>query len=205
MDVHAVLSGACADAARAPGLGRDLLEGMDFPSSPSFEVWLTNERRHLQAASEAVLAEAAQASLAACRPDAAIETLAEHSLRLPKGASQSLIVPWGGAVARQAPAWPLARRDAAWVVHPFMLWDDPARDAEHVAWARDASAAMRPYTNGGVYLNFVGDEGDKRIRAAFGDGNLARLADVKARYDPDNVFRLNHNIRPVRAAAVRVS
>jgi FAD/FMN-containing dehydrogenase len=138
-------------------------------------------------------------------PDAAIETLAEHSLRLPKGASQSLIVPWGGAVARQAPAWPLARRDAAWVVHPFMLWDDPARDAEHVAWARDASAAMRPYTNGGVYLNFVGDEGDKRIRAAFGDGNLARLADVKARYDPDNVFRLNHNIRPVRAAAVRVS
>ena len=44
VDVHAVLSGDWADAARAPGLGRDLLEGMDFPSSPSFDVWLTNER-----------------------------------------------------------------------------------------------------------------------------------------------------------------
>jgi FAD/FMN-containing dehydrogenase len=138
-------------------------------------------------------------------PDAAIETLAEHSLRLPKGASQSLIVPWGGAVARQATAWPLARRDAAWVVHPFMLWDDPVRDAEHIAWARDVSAAMRPYTNGGVYLNFVGDEGEDRVRAAFGERNLARLADVKARYDPDNVFRMNHNIRPVRAPAVPLS
>src|SRR6185436_16425541 len=78
VDVHAVLSGDWADAARAPGLGRDLLEGMDFPSSPSFDVWLTNERRHLQAASEAVLAEAARASLAAFAPDAA----ADHAARL---------------------------------------------------------------------------------------------------------------------------
>jgi len=78
VDVHAVLSGDWADAARAPGLGRDLLEGMDFPSSPSFDVWLTNERRHLQAASEAVLAEAARASLAASAPDAA----ADHAARL---------------------------------------------------------------------------------------------------------------------------
>jgi len=138
-------------------------------------------------------------------PDAAIDTLAAHSLRMPTGASQSLVVPWGGAVARQGPAWPLARRDAAWVVHPFMLWDDPARDAEHIAWARGASAALRPYANGGVYLNFVGDEGADRVRAAFGAENLARLAAVKDRYDPENVFRLNHNVRPVRAPAVRLS
>jgi len=124
---------------------------------------------------------------------------------MPTGASQSLVVPWGGAVARQASAWPLARRDAAWVVHPFMLWDDPARDAEHIAWARGVSAALRPYANGGVYLNFVGDEGADRVRAAFGDENLARLAAVKDRYDRENVFRLNHNVRPVRAPAVRVS
>jgi FAD/FMN-containing dehydrogenase len=137
-------------------------------------------------------------------PDAAIDVLAEHSMRLPKGASQSLIVPWGGEVARAASAWPLARRDAAWVVHPFMLWDDPARDAEHIAWGRDVSAALSPYVSGGVYLNFVGHEGDERIRAAYGDANLRRLQAVKDRFDPDNVFRLNHNIRPVRAAALRV-
>jgi FAD/FMN-containing dehydrogenase len=137
-------------------------------------------------------------------PDPAIETLAEHSLRMPTGASQSLVIPWGGAVARNAAAWPLARRDAAWVMHPFMLWDDPRRDAEHIAWARGVSAALRPYTNGGVYLNFVGDEGAGRVRAAFG-AHLPRLAEVKARYDPDNAFRLNHNVTPVRAAPLRVS
>jgi FAD/FMN-containing dehydrogenase len=137
-------------------------------------------------------------------PDAAIDVLAEHSIRMPKGASQSLIIPWGGEVARSSGSWPLARRDAAWVVHPFMLWDDPARDAEHIAWARDVSAALSPYVSGGVYLNFVGQEGDERIRAAYGDANLRRLQAVKEQYDPENVFRLNHNIRPVRAAALPV-
>jgi FAD/FMN-containing dehydrogenase len=137
-------------------------------------------------------------------PDQAIDVLAEHSMRMPKGSSQSLIIPWGGEVARASSAWPLARRDAAWVVHPFMLWDDPARDAEHIAWARDVSAALSPYVSGGVYLNFVGQEGDERIRAAYGDANLRRLQAVKEQYDPENVFRLNHNIRPVRAAALRV-
>jgi FAD/FMN-containing dehydrogenase len=137
-------------------------------------------------------------------PDAAIDVLAEHSLRMPRGASQSLIIPWGGEVARAAKAWPLARRDAAWVVHPFMLWDDPARDAEHIAWGRGVSAALAPYVSGGVYLNFVGHEGDERIRAAYGDANLRRLQAVKQQYDPENVFRLNHNIRPVRAAALPV-
>jgi FAD/FMN-containing dehydrogenase len=52
-----------------------------------------------------------------------------------------------------------------------------------------------PYASGGVYLNFVGDEGDDRIRAAFGD-NFDRMAAIKQRYDPSNLFRLNHNIRP---------
>jgi FAD/FMN-containing dehydrogenase len=137
-------------------------------------------------------------------PDAAIDVLAEQSMRMPLGASQSLVIPWGGEVARAAGAWPLARRDAAWVVHPFMLWDDEARDAEHVGWARGVSAALAPFVSGGVYLNFVGHEGDERIRAAYGDANLARLQAVKERYDPENVFRLNHNIRPVRAAALPV-
>jgi len=137
-------------------------------------------------------------------PDDAIDRLAEHSLRLPAGASQSLVIPCGGEVARADGEWPLARRDAAWVVHPFMLWDDPARDAEHIAWARGLSAAMAPYVSGGVYLNFVGDEGSERIRAAYGDANLGRLQAVKGTYDPHNVFRLNHNIEPVRAAAVPV-
>jgi DNA-binding SARP family transcriptional activator/predicted negative regulator of RcsB-dependent stress response len=78
VDVRAVLSGEWEDAAAAPGLGRELLEGMAFPSSPSFETWLTNERRHLEAACQAVLAEAAEASLAAGAHGAA----ADHAARL---------------------------------------------------------------------------------------------------------------------------
>ena len=81
VDVRAVLSGTWLEAAALPGLGRDLLEGMDFPSSPSFEAWLTNERRHLQAASQAVLHEAALASLAAGDAGAA----ADHAARLVAG------------------------------------------------------------------------------------------------------------------------
>jgi FAD/FMN-containing dehydrogenase len=58
-------------------------------------------------------------------------------------------------------------------------------------------AAVRPWSGGAVYLNFIGDEGPERLRAGLGEGNLLRLEKVKRRYDPDNVFRFNHNIRPV--------
>ena len=55
---------------------------------------------------------------------------------------------------------------------------------------------MRPHTTGGAYLNFLGDEGDGRVRAAFGRMKYARLQALKTRYDPDNLFRLNQNITP---------
>ena len=152
---------------------------------PGFRNWWTAE--HLSAMS-----------------DDAIDVIAEHSLAIPKGPSQTFIVPWGGAVARQGEDWPLARRDAAWVVHPFALWAGAERDAEHIAWARGLASAVRPFANGGVYLNFTGDEGPSRVVAAFGERNLGRLIDVKRRYDPANLFRLNHNIAPTRPAPVGV-
>jgi FAD/FMN-containing dehydrogenase len=57
---------------------------------------------------------------------------------------------------------------------------------------------MKRFSNGGVYLNFIGDEGQDRVRAAFGDG-YDRLARIKAQYDPDNFFRFNQNIKPALA------
>jgi FAD/FMN-containing dehydrogenase len=109
-------------------------------------------------------------------------------------ACQSILVPWGGAVARTTDT-PMAKRDAEWVAHPFVLWEHEADDAEHIAWAREISADLKRFTTGGVYLNFIGDEGQDRVRAAFGD-NYDRLARIKAQYDPGNVFHRNQNIRP---------
>jgi Berberine and berberine like. len=72
-------------------------------------------------------------------------------------------------------------------------------DERHIAWARAFWAAMRPFATGGVYVNNLGEEGEDRVRAAYG-ANYARLAALKAKYDPDNLFRLNQNIRPAGQA-----
>jgi FAD/FMN-containing dehydrogenase len=74
-------------------------------------------------------------------------------------------------------------------------WEDPGDDRRCIAWARDFFHACAPFASGGVYVNFLtADEGD-RVRAAYGP-NYERLAQVKRTYDPDNLFRLNQNIKP---------
>jgi FAD/FMN-containing dehydrogenase len=88
-------------------------------------------------------------------------------------------------------------RDAPWAAHPFGYWADPAEDERAIAWVRDVRAGVRPWSTGDVYLNFIGDEGPERVRAGLGEGNTLRLAKVKRRYDPDNVLRFNHNIKPL--------
>jgi len=128
--------------------------------------------------------------------DEAIDVVHEHALRLPEGPGWTMLVPWGGAVARPEHDLPLANRDARWVIHPGAFWSDPAKDHEAAAWARSFREDLHPYSSGGVWLNFIGNEGDDRIRAAFGDANYRRLQAVKAAYDPENVFQSNHNVPP---------
>ncbi|MGW3358936.1 FAD-binding oxidoreductase [Streptomyces bungoensis] len=111
--------------------------------------------------------------------------------------TQHLLFPQGGAVAAGPHEWPVPYRDAAWAAHPLAVWADPADDERAAAWVRDVRADVRPWSTGAVYLNFIGDEGAERVRAGLGAGNGLRLAKVKRRWDPDNVFRFNHNIRPV--------
>ncbi|MGH8970564.1 MAG: FAD-binding oxidoreductase, partial [Actinomycetes bacterium] len=109
--------------------------------------------------------------------------------------SQHVVFPQGGLAARQGHEWPTPFRSAPWVVHPFGLWEDPADDERARQWARDIRADVQPWATGAVYLNFIGDEGEDRVAAGFGK-HYQRLARVKAEHDPDNVFHLNHNIRP---------
>jgi FAD/FMN-containing dehydrogenase len=110
--------------------------------------------------------------------------------------SEQVLVPLGGAIARGPSDYPIPWRSASWQVFPFGLWADPADDQRAKQWAHDLRADMRPWSSGTVYLNFIGDEGHDRVVAGFGANNYARLAAIKAKYDPDNVFHLNHNIKP---------
>ena len=81
-------------------------------------------------------------------------------------------------------------------MHPFGLWTDPADDNRGRQWAHDIRADLKPWATGDIYLNFIGDEGDERLMAGFGKNNYQRLREVKAKYDPSNVFHVNHNIQP---------
>jgi FAD/FMN-containing dehydrogenase len=130
--------------------------------------------------------------------DEAIDVIHAHALRTPSPTpSQTFIVPWGGAVARVGEdETPLTQRDVSWVVHPYASWEDPAHDDALIGWARGFRNDIGRFASGGTYLNFIGHEGSDRVRAAFGEQKYARLAAVKAHYDPDNVFRGNHNIKP---------
>ena len=74
-------------------------------------------------------------------------------------------------------------------------WQDPAEDADRLAAARRCAAAMAPFASG-VYVNTLSDEGDAGVRRAYSADKLARLTALKTQFDPDNVFHLNHNIKP---------
>ncbi|WP_109005708.1 FAD-binding oxidoreductase [Streptomyces rishiriensis] len=118
-----------------------------------------------------------------------------RAMPVPTGTMHALF-PQGGAIGAGPHEYPVPYRDAPWAVHPFGLWEDPADDERCIQWVRDVRADAQPWSTGAVYLNFIGDEGADRVVAGVGAENARRLADVKRGYDPENVFRFNHNVRP---------
>jgi FAD/FMN-containing dehydrogenase len=132
-------------------------------------------------------------------PDAAAAEYVRFGESAPTWVSQTHIYPLGGAAARvgaDETAW--GWRDAAFAQVFVGVDHEPGRDAELRDWAVAYSEAIRPYARDGAYTNFLMDEGQERARAAFGS-NYPRLQQVKAAYDPDNVFHLNQNIVPAGA------
>ncbi len=99
-------------------------------------------------------------------------------------------------MARPAPdAMAYSHRDVNYVMNVHGRWETPEEDAGVIAWARGAFDDAAPFATGGVYVNFMPDDEDDRVPAAYGI-NQARLAEIKKKYDPTNVFSLNHNIQP---------
>ncbi len=127
--------------------------------------------------------------------DEAVEAIARRSEQIPASPSQLFIVPWGGEVARVDPtSSPLAGRETAFIVHPLLLWEDPAEDERMMALGRAYRDDLAPFSSGVAYLNFTGNEGAERVRAGFGEGDHERLAAIKAEWDPDGVFQGNQSL-----------
>jgi FAD/FMN-containing dehydrogenase/pimeloyl-ACP methyl ester carboxylesterase len=130
-------------------------------------------------------------------PDEAIAVLCRFHLSKPSPLTQILTLPGGGAGARVPDGtMAITERGAPFNLHITSLWADPADDEANIAWTREFKAAMKPFTTGRVYVNFIGDEGEEGVIASFGREGYARMQALKDRYDPGNLFRSNQNVRP---------
>ncbi len=126
-----------------------------------------------------------------------IDTAISYANQLSSPLSAVLIFQLGGAISRVGGHETAAsHRDAAFVMNIQSSWIDAGENDRHVGWTREFWQAVCPFSTGGVYSNFLtADEGEERVRAAYG-ASYDRLVALKNTYDPTNLFRMNHNIRP---------
>jgi FAD/FMN-containing dehydrogenase len=128
--------------------------------------------------------------------DEIIDITVEHSLRIASPFTSFPIWQMGGAVSRVADdASAFNGRGAGFTYNIGAATETETGFAEEREWVRGFWSALSPWHQG-VYVNFLGDEGDARVRQAYGPEKFARLQALKAKYDPDNFFRLNQNIPP---------
>ncbi|HLG08710.1 MAG TPA: FAD-binding oxidoreductase [Gaiellaceae bacterium] len=131
--------------------------------------------------------------------DDAIDLIAEKARERPSPLSMMVTFLWGGAINKVGSEdTAFTERSAPWMASVDGNWPDPSENDDNVGWVRDAWSAISKFGTGSVYLNFTGisdEETDVGVDSAHGK-NLRRLSEIKAKYDPDNFFRLNNNITP---------
>jgi len=129
--------------------------------------------------------------------DELIDIAVERFATVPSPMTGILFEHFHGAVTRVGVTdTAMPHRDEGWNVFIPSLWTDPADNDANIAWTRESFDALRPHFGTGRWLNYLGDDqAEDAIRAAYGP-NYDRLREVKRRYDPDNIFHLNHNIEP---------
>lgn len=135
--------------------------------------------------------------------DEAIEAIVDYAPRVPSPRSAIVLAGSSGKVLRVRPSdMAYFHRDARFNLMILSHWDDPADNERNIGWTREFFEAVRPHLSGGVYVNDLhdaNDEGSERVREAYG-ANYALLAEFKAKYDPNNLFRSNQNIKPAAVA-----
>ncbi|WP_224336732.1 FAD-binding oxidoreductase [Haloprofundus halobius] len=133
--------------------------------------------------------------------DEFLSTLRELAAECPVPGAQLVVAHIGGALnERDADDGAIGNRDARFVYGAAGMWPpEEPNEKRFTQWVRDAWTGLRPFSTGGNYVNFqTADDGDERIRATYGD-NFDRLVEIKTKYNPENVFRSNRNVRPLEA------
>ncbi len=123
--------------------------------------------------------------------DAAIGVIADGARRMTSPFSVLAIYQLGGAAKLE---------NAAFCVNAAATWTEPAENDRHMGWAREFATELEPHSSIGAYLNFLGEEGEERLRSSY-RANMERLVELKTKYDPNNLFRLNQNIKPATHVA----
>jgi FAD/FMN-containing dehydrogenase len=167
----------------------DLIDPMPYLAIQRLvdEVWTRGAHNHFKAAFMHGL------------DDSAIATLLRFHDTMTSPVSEIHVHQMGGAIAHAGEhESPLGGRDAPFLLNIAARTPTAERFDEAVGWARDLHAAIEPALTGASYVNFLSREGHDRVRAAYAPDSFRRLLEVKDRYDPDNVFRLNQNIPPNR-------
>lgn len=128
--------------------------------------------------------------------DETIDTFVSHCASVPSPRTAVILQQFGGAVSRVGENQTAFRhRDGEYDFVIFSLWSDSAEDEANISWTREFWERMQDFSLGGVYVNDLGEEGEDRVKAAYG-ASYERLVELKNKYDPTNLFRPNQNIRP---------
>lgn len=129
--------------------------------------------------------------------DEAIDTMVAYAAQAASPMSKILFSNLQGAVSRVGrDETAYVHRDAPFILNIIAMWSDGLESDQHIGWARDFWVAMQPFSAGGVYVNFLNNEGEDRVKAAYDPKTYERLVALKNKYDPTNFFRLNQNIKP---------
>ena len=128
--------------------------------------------------------------------EGAIDAIIEYAGKLPSPHCEIFVGTIGGKTTRVAPeAMAYSSRDACYVMNVHGRWETAAEDGRCVAWAREFFAKSQPFASAGAYINFLAEEEAGRIEFAYG-ATYKRLVEIKTKYDPTNLFRMNQNIKP---------
>lgn len=131
--------------------------------------------------------------------DTLIELIIEYFNTIPSPLTQIHVQHLGGAVSRVGEhKTAFSHRDALCVINLVSKWTDPSMSGTNIAWTRDFANRLEPHSSG-TYVNFMGAEGQDRVRAAYNPGTYEKLVKLKNKFDPGNFFSLNQNIRPMRS------